>query len=257
MNTQNTHKTEAIILRSFDVREYDRIYTIFSREHGKLCVVGIGTRKPTAKLASGLEPLTKSEVFLVKGRKFDKVRGVIIHKQYQRMRKNLDLLCEGKKTARIIEQLSEEGQVSDEIYQLFCEYLKSLDELGGDSEKEKSRGEKLGEAKLLQLALVWKLIKWSGHEPKLYHCAHCNSRLENSDRFLFSFPDGVLCDKCKSSAGAISVRVGKDTIKLLRIFLSHDAKTIRKIKCSLNALKQTILASKTMLENLVGRRIDL
>ncbi|MEA2007084.1 MAG: DNA repair protein RecO [Patescibacteria group bacterium] len=256
MKIQNTYKTEAIVLRSVDVKEYDRVYTIFSREHGKMCAIGIGIRKPTAKLASGLEPLTKSEIFLVKGRNFDRVRGVIIHKQYQKMRENLDLLCEGKKTARIIEQLSEEGQVSDEIYQLFCEFLEILDELGfGNGEED--FGEKLGEAKLLQLALIWRLVKWSGHEPKLFHCVNCNSRLQDNDRFIFSFPDGVFCDECKDVAGGTSVSVGKDTIKLLRIFLSHDAKTIRKIRCSLSALRQTVLVSKTMLENLVGRRIEL
>lgn len=253
MKIQNTYKTEAIILRSYDAREYDRIYTIFSQEYGKMCVVGVGTRKPTAKLASGLEPLTKSEIFLVKGRKFDRVKGVIIHNQHQKMRKNLELLCEGKKVARIIEQLAGEVEVGEEIYHFLGKYLEFLDELGGKKMKDSS----MGSAKLLQLALIWKTIKWGGHEPNLFACAHCNNRLASQDRFLFSFPEGVFCEKCKKMADGVAVNVNKDTIKLLRLFLGHEAKTILKIKCGLNPLKQASLVTRATLENLIGRKIEL
>lgn len=252
-----TYKTEAIILRSFDTKEYDRMYTIFSREHGKMCVLGVGTRKPTAKLASGLEPLTKSEIFLVRGRRLDRVKGVIIDTQYPGLKKHFELLSGAKKTVTIIENLALEREQSDEIYEALDNFLGYLDRLDFEGENEKKLSDKICTAKLLQLSLLWKIIQWSGHEPKLFQCIQCNSPLAQQEKYSFSFPSGILCNKCSDVFPGAGAKISKDTIKLLRIFLFKDAGVLHKIKSPEYTLRQTVGATKMMIEYLLGHKVEL
>ena len=123
MAKQTSYKTEAIILKSYDMRLYDRLYVVFSREKGLMKVVGIGTRRPKAKLAPGLEPLTKSELFLVECKKLDKVTGVIIHDQFLEIRKRLEVLVSAKRVFAVLETIAPELESASEIYELLCRFL--------------------------------------------------------------------------------------------------------------------------------------
>lgn len=68
-----TYSANAIILRRQDVREWDRLYTVYTREHGKLMLVGKGTRRPRAKLAAHCEPFVEAEMEIARGRQIDRV----------------------------------------------------------------------------------------------------------------------------------------------------------------------------------------
>lgn len=251
------YKTEAIILRSFDIKEYDRMYIIFSRDYGKMCVLGVGTRKPTAKLASGLEPLTKSEIFLVRGRKLDRVKGVIIDAQYPGLKKQLELLSDAKKTVRIIEELASEREQNDEVYDALGNFLDYLDGLAFEGENEKKYGDQIRTAKLLQLRLLWMVIQWSGHEPKLFRCTQCNSLLAQQEKYSLSFPTGILCNKCDNGFSSTSAKVSKDTIKLMRLFLYKDIEVLCKVKSREHTLRETVGITRMIIEYLLGHKVEL
>lgn len=125
------YKIEAIILKSNEVKEYDRFYTILSNDHGKKTVLAKGVRKITAKLASGLEPITYSEIFLAEGRNFDRVTGVIIHDQFKEIREDLAKIKGIKKFFRIIDLLLMEKTLEKKDNQDFFDglifYLKLMD----------------------------------------------------------------------------------------------------------------------------------
>lgn len=53
---------EAFILRTYPLRESDKIVSFFTREHGKLRGVARGARRPKSKFGSTLEPLSQVRV---------------------------------------------------------------------------------------------------------------------------------------------------------------------------------------------------
>ena len=61
-------KTEAIILKTADLGETDRLLTIYSKEFGKIQVIARGTKKLESKLRYHLEPLSYSHLILVEGK---------------------------------------------------------------------------------------------------------------------------------------------------------------------------------------------
>lgn len=235
MKKQTTYKTGAIVLRSYDIKEYDRLYVIFSEEHGLMRVVGVGTRKPKAKLASGLEPLTKSELFLVCCRGLDKVAGVLIHDQYKNIRADLESIANARSIFVLVEALAPELESAGEVYGLLDEFLDSQDQASaaGDSGSVQKQ-------RLIKLAVVWKIIKWAGYEPHLFYCRKCHAKLEEKNEYEFLVPEGVVCEKCsKERTGERGVKIGKNTVKLLRFFSQKELSAISKIQVAEGIFFQT------------------
>src|SRR5918996_786767 len=52
------YKTEAIVLRSMDLGEADRVLTVLTPRLGKLRVIAKGIRRPRSRLGGGLEPFS-------------------------------------------------------------------------------------------------------------------------------------------------------------------------------------------------------
>ncbi|MBV9103639.1 MAG: DNA repair protein RecO [Candidatus Eremiobacteraeota bacterium] len=69
------YKTRAIVLRSHNLGEADRIYTLLTQARGKLDAVGKGVRRPKSHLAGRLEFLTETLLTLHRGRNLDVITG--------------------------------------------------------------------------------------------------------------------------------------------------------------------------------------
>ncbi len=77
-----TYDVEGIILEKKPFRENDRLFTLYTRERGKISVVGISTRKKESKLAGNLELFTKAYFTIAHGKAFDRIATVdpIVHR---------------------------------------------------------------------------------------------------------------------------------------------------------------------------------
>jgi DNA repair protein RecO (recombination protein O) len=249
MKSQPTYKTEAIILRSTEIREYDRIYTIFSREKGKMQVLGIGTRKPKAKLASGLEPLTRSELFCVQGRHWDRVAGVIIDDQYPLLKKNLKLMIEVRKTFKILENLLTQEEPSEEVYAALELYL--------DRKEKGLMDEKENNDLIASLVVFWKAISNAGYQPQLHNCLYCSKKVAKQKKYRFQIPDGIICDSCKSRNATNQTQLDENSLKALRFIVEKKAQTSLKLIVPDEAKKQLKYLTKLVIQQILEKRTAL
>lgn len=217
-----SYKIEAIILKSRDIKEYDRIYTVFSRELGKIEVLGVGVRKPTAKLASGLEPITRSEIFLIRGKWMDKATGVIISNQYPNIKTQEDKITAARRILHLVGDFCNEKEPNEEIYQMLCLYFGELDQ------KDKEKRE------ILFLAIVWKMLSWLGYVPNISVCGLCKKKLREQGEFTFSSSLGVVCSDCLREKSRQNferqLRISKNAVKALKIFQSEKIQIIEKLR---------------------------
>lgn len=245
------YKTEGIILDARECREYDRIYTFFSKDRGKFSVIGIGTRKPKAKLASGLEPLTKSELFLVECRGLDRVKGVLIDNQYPNIKCDYDKIIMVRRSVRILNMLLPDGEKSEDIFDALSDFL----DVAENRKQNKSGIEQ--EVLLSQLVLLWKGIAWSGITPSLYCCIACRKKIQSSEKFIFSVPNGLKCPECFNRRENNAFYISPDAIKLLRIFLSDKNNILKKIKVPKKVLSELHNVTKHVLTHITERKITL
>ena len=67
------YRDEAIVLRTHDLGEADRIITFFSRRHGKMRGVAKGVRRTKSRFGARLEPFSMVDLQLYEGRTLDVV----------------------------------------------------------------------------------------------------------------------------------------------------------------------------------------
>jgi len=71
-----TYRDDAVVLRTHQLGEADRIITMLSREHGKIRAVAKGVRRTKSKIGARLEPFMYVDVQCYEGRSLDTVTQV-------------------------------------------------------------------------------------------------------------------------------------------------------------------------------------
>ena len=117
------YTTKGIVLRNSGVGEADRIYTIFTRELGKVYARAIGVRKSDSKLRGNLESYSLSSVSFVKGKDFWRITS-------SQLVKNIPPIPTITKPLNLLDRLIQGEEAHPE---LFDEIEQSL-ALGGVSE---------------------------------------------------------------------------------------------------------------------------
>jgi DNA repair protein RecO len=242
-----SYKTEAIILNSRDVNEFDRIYDIFSCDFGKTSVLAKGVRKPTAKLSSGLEPLTHSEIFLIKGRSLDRVIGVIIHDQYIRIKSDLDRIKFVKSIFSIFKHsFLESSNQQQEIFNLITEFLAEMSIQKLDWER----------MRLMRMYLIWKIMYLFGNQPELFCCSGCQKKFSLEDHnFWFCSSLETYCNSCGANANIKKIKIDQTVIKILRLVIKKNWNIVQKVLVKEGELNQLEKITQLALENILSSQV--
>lgn len=72
------HSTEGIVLKKLDVGEHDTLYSIYTRDFGKMRALAQGIRKEEAKLRGHLEPLSHTRIQFILGKGGEKLIGATL-----------------------------------------------------------------------------------------------------------------------------------------------------------------------------------
>jgi DNA repair protein RecO (recombination protein O) len=75
--------TEGFVIKSMKYKEYDRLYTMLTKEHGKITVRGRGVRKPLSKFGAHLQLLNPLQLDLIQGKAWYTLRSLIPITNYQ------------------------------------------------------------------------------------------------------------------------------------------------------------------------------
>src|SRR5437867_6103405 len=122
-----TYRAEAIVLRTVDFGEADRILVLFSRHFGKLHVVAKGIRRATSRMAGHAEPLTHATYQLARGRELDVLTGAEARAIYPDMRDNLSLIAAGWYVAELVDRFTADRVPSAPLFDLLETSLRALD----------------------------------------------------------------------------------------------------------------------------------
>ena len=121
-------KTEALILKREPFEETDYLYTILTKNWGKLIVRAHGARKNTSKLKGFLEPLNYGNVILTNnpGRKI--LVNIEVVDPFLNIHSNLEKLLTAIFFAEVIDQLVLAEETDLELWQLAINAWRFLDQ---------------------------------------------------------------------------------------------------------------------------------
>jgi DNA repair protein RecO (recombination protein O) len=122
------HNTKAIVIRKEDLRDFDRLLTLYTSDFGKIKVIARGVRKPKAKLAAVTELFVVSELrlFLREASGIGKLTGGVILDSNSLIRYNIHSFYEASYMAEALDAMTPDRQPNSGKYLLLKEKLALL-----------------------------------------------------------------------------------------------------------------------------------
>lgn len=214
--------TQGIVLKKNFYREFDEVFTVYTKDFGKIEILGRGIKKPLAKLNSHLQIFDFSEIEFVLGKKFKVLTGANF--DY-----NILACCEAdilkniiKNFTDFIDELVDFDHPDGDLWNLLLEFSNFLK---GNNYITKVK------SNIFLNFFKLKLISLCGFEPVLDRCVSCHGKLEEGKTFFSLKGGGFICGDCENNDNS-SFFILSSTVKLLRIFLGGDKDYILKLKIS-------------------------
>ncbi len=213
------YRTEGIFLRKEGRGEADQLFSIFTKDFGKLEIFGRAIRKITSKLRAGSDLFYLSEIEFIQGKTHKTLTDAILIDKFKKIREDperLNLVCQ---IAEVLDSLLGWEERDNKIWHLLNEALQRLDNC---------------KLKITYYYFLWNLFSILGHKPELYSCPVCGEKLLPETFYFVPREGGVVCWKCLKKFAKeekkLSKEIAVDTVKALRLFLSEDWETLPRIK---------------------------
>ena len=232
-----TYRDQAVVLRKLDYGEADRIYTLLTREHGKVGAIAKGVRKTTSKLAYALGLYAHVDVLLAQGRNLD----VVAQAQLMpgaRLEAEVERTAHAALIAELAERVTEDRHPVDGIYELT---VLALEELARETEPRRASAYFLSNA-----------LELLGYAPQLTDCASCSRPLEPAPSAFSPAAGGFLCMDC-AEPGMMLVSVA--AIKVLRLMAAGDIALYRRLRLEASVLREVETVLEAQLEHHLDRRL--
>ena len=249
------YKYQGIILGKYDVAEVDRIYSIYTKEAGKIRVLGKGTRNPNAKLAGSLEPLTSVELFISRTRGLGKITGVIVADNFSRIKADWSIMARVFYIFGILDRIITQEEKDERIFGLVLQYLETLEKGSGTFFAAKKVPDPINHSEekmdVLTLGFLFKLLGLLGYGLNMENCVRCGSRLAPEKNYFSAASGGVFCQKCSGTTNT-KIGINSATIKLIRLFEKNKIESLVKLSVSQDDIRNAKAIAGEMVKWIIG-----
>ena len=121
------YKTQGFVVKKFDSGEADRVFTVFSREFGKIKIKGKAIRKITSKLRAGTDTFCLLDVEFVQGKNQKTLTDAVISEKFSNIKKDQVKIKFGRRILRSLDTLLGEEQKEERVWNLLKEVFGKLD----------------------------------------------------------------------------------------------------------------------------------
>ena len=217
--------TKALVLRSVDYKESDKILTLLTAEMGKVTASARGCRKKGSPIAAGCQLLCLSEMVLYEYQGRWVVKEAVTEREFRGVREDLEKLALACYLSEVTELLAVEGLPSPELLSLILNSLHALEKLNKP-------------AALVKACFELRALCVAGYEPLLDGCAVCGC--EKPDEPRFHLREGVLhCAPCRGELGdGISMPLDGGSLRAMEHVAWGDPKRLFSISLGEESLKR-------------------
>ncbi|MBU3942603.1 DNA repair protein RecO [Patescibacteria group bacterium] len=189
-------------MKKVDLREANQLFTVFTEDYGKICVLGRGIRKIKSKLRSGIDIFYLSEIEFVQGKAYKTLTDA------KTINKNKDNFEERLKIGELVDKLVKAPEKDKNIWKLLEEAPKYH-------------------------YFFWNLLSILGYQVDLYNCSSCHGKL--SPIKLSFEPEGIKCSNCSDKS---SKNISPEVVKIIRLLLKKDWDILSKLRIKKSHLNE-------------------
>lgn len=180
---------DALILRSVERGEHDRLITVLTADFGKFYAIVKGAGSIHRREVAATEPYTWSNIEFYEKNGVKWVKTATSHESFAGLRYDMDKLFLAAYIAEVAGELSDEREPAGEILPLTLNTLHALANTQGENNRIKAAFE-------LRAACV------AGFTPDLSHCEDCHAPVAG-EGYLDVMNGSFVCAKCLSKRTAL------------------------------------------------------
>jgi DNA repair protein RecO (recombination protein O) len=222
--------TNAIVIRSLNYGESDKIITFFTQDFGKLKGIAKGARRSRKRFqnALGLFSHLRLNFFDKEGMGLVRAESCDILHSFPKMKEDLRKILYGNYYLELVNEMAGERERNREAFELLLSFLSNLEER--EAQEEHLR---LFEIRMLSLF---------GYRPNMRRCNLCKKDwedLKENPTVFFSLEKGALvCDRCsKTWNNLIPLSLG--TARLVESISQMELQKIHRLRFTTQALSES------------------
>jgi len=215
------YKTKAFALKKKNWFEADQVLTVYTKDFGKLSILGKAIRKIKSKLRAGIGLFCALEIEFIQGRKGKTLTDAVSVKKFKNIRGNLDRIEVAHRINATIDNLVKGQEKDTKIWDLLNQVFQELDKVGLEN--------KSGGNNLFYYYFFWNFVSFLGYQVDLYNCVSCRKKLVPEKLYFDLESKGIVCQSChkKENQGQ---EISLEVVKILRLFLNKEINLLPKLK---------------------------
>ncbi len=150
------YRTQGFIFKKEDRAETDQLFTIYTKDFGKLEILGKAIRKIASKLRSGAEVFYLSEIEFIQGKTYKTLTDAVLIEKFENIRKDLKRLKVAYEISETLDSLIKGQEPDEKIWQLIKETFGKLN--------------LLKKIEIIPYYFFWNLISLLGYHPEIKNC---------------------------------------------------------------------------------------
>ena len=236
------YRSKGLVIGKIDRGEADQIFKIYTRDFGKLSVLGRAVRKTKSKLRGGADFLYFSDIEFIQGRAQKTLTDAGLIESFPGLREDFEKMKVAYSMAEILDKLTGFEEKDERIWKLAKESFLELEKAGK------------GKAGLLYYYFLWNFFSLLGYLPELYNCSICAKKMAPSFLYFSSLEGGLICRKCFGKARG-AFQIDQDLIKTLRVIVGKDWKVVSRLKTAPHLKKSLKEISQDYLDEIIKKLI--
>jgi len=213
------YRTLGFVFKKEDRGEADQVFKIFTKDFGKIEVLGKGIRKISSKLRSQIDIFYLSEIEFIQGKIQKRLTNALLIEKFKNLRKSFKRLSIAYQICEVLDKLIKGEEKDERIFNLILETFKNLNDPN------------------LQFKIFnfqyyyffWNLVSLLGQRPQLNFCSLCQKKLKPGKIYFNEREGGVICPICfqKKKEGK---EISQNLVKILRLIFEKNFEFFKRLK---------------------------
>jgi DNA repair protein RecO (recombination protein O) len=221
--------TNAVVIRSLNYGESDKIVTFFTKDFGKIKGIAKGARRSKKRFQNALDLFSHLRLIFFdrEGMGLVRAEGCDIINSFPKIREDLKKIFHGNYLLELMNEMAGERETNRAAFDLLLSFLSILDEM-----EAKEEGLRVFEIRMLSLF---------GYQPNMKKCDLCKMGWEDLQEVsvFFSIGKGALvCERCSKGWGNL-IPLSLGTARLIERISQMELSKIHRLRFTSQALSES------------------
>ncbi len=225
------------VFKKEDWLEADRVFSVFTKEFGRLEVFGKAIRKIASKLKGGIEIFHVCQLEFVQGKTKKTLTDALALQTFKTIPTSPEKAEIAYRIASLLEQFIKGEQKDEHILELITDAFVKLNNSPA--------------RQLVHLYFFWNFVAVLGYGPQVTTCVSCAQILQPANLSFSIKEGGVVCRNCaatKKDAEAIQ----PEAVTILRLILKKEWETLARLKMEKSVVSTISRVSESYKQHLLG-----